>query len=173
MSLFGRSKAANDLVRVELQGLRETVEALRASLDGINDRIGAIESAPRAPREDSEVLRLVELHGARIADIEATLAPLPSWRKEILLAVSEGIERTDRAERRVQAVVKSARKQLADLGIEHVGIEAEAEGLRPVDGDESEEEELRLMPDDVADPGDQPSSIPGVSLSQLRRARGF
>lgn len=172
MGLFDRSKVLVDEGRV-LQDLGESVEAFRATLQGINDRVGALERSHREHAEASPSARVVDSVASRVAAIEATLEPLAVWRKEITLAVSEGIERVARAEGRIQSTVRSARKKLAELGLEHDGLEAAAAELHVVDGGGGEDDEVPAVPALVEDPGDEASSIPGVSRSQLMRARGL
>lgn len=92
--------------------------------------------------------------------------------KDLVLAVDEGIARVSRSERRVDATVKRARKELAALGYESAGLEAEAAELRLVDGAGSPGGALPEVSEGVA-PADAPSSIRGVSAAQLRRVRGF
>lgn len=142
-------------------------------LQRIGQRLDALEVAPREPAGASKLADLVEAHSAAITVLEGTLAPLPMWRKEILLAVADGIERTDRAERRVESTIRSARKKLEALGLEHDGLEAEAAELHERDGGGGDDGEVPTVPTLVADVGDEPSSIPGVTRSQLARARGF
>lgn len=151
----------------------EWYDSVKRGLEGIDQRIGALESAPTALRELERIKARVDQQAISVDTIETTLAPLANWRAEIMLAVSDGIERVDRAERRVRAVVRSARKELADAGYEHPGLEAEHAELRLVDGDGGDEEELPDVPDDVATDGDGPSSVAGVSRAQLMRARGM
>lgn len=65
------------------------------------------------------------------------------------LAISEGIEHVDRAERRVRAAVARARKRMADLGYEDEGLEAEAQGIRELDGEQRELEGMQPVPEGV------------------------
>jgi len=89
---------------------------------------------------------------------------------ETRAAVAQGIDHVERVERRIRGTVRRARKELADNGFEHDGLEAEAEGLHLVDGDGGEEGWVPPMQQDV---GDAPSSIPGLSRMQLLRIRGL
>jgi len=85
---------------------------------------------------------------------------------ELKLAVADGIMRVDRADKRIQKTVTSARRQLREAGLEHAGIEAEYEELH--DGDDSGVEEQ--VPETVERDG--PSGFPGISQAQLAEMRG-
>jgi len=85
--------------------------------------------------------------------------------KNLTLAVSDGIARVDRAEKRVQKTVTSARRLVREAGIEHAGIEAEYEELQPVDGEPLEEQPVLPLFEDVEDA--RPSGIPGLSNAAL------
>lgn len=54
------------------------------------------------------------------------------------LAVSEGIARVDRSEKRIQKTVTSARRMVRDSGLEHAGIEAEFAELESPDAEADE-----------------------------------
>ena len=93
--------------------------------------------------------------------------------KHLTAAIAEGIERVDRSERRVAATVARAQKKLALAGYEDPGVEAEVEGLRLLDEDGIGTGGLPALHADVANPGDQPSSVPGITVAQLQKARGL
>jgi len=63
------------------------------------------------------------------------------------IAVSEGIARVTRHEKRIQKTVTSARRLVREAGLEHAGIEAEYAELR--DGDGEGIEPLPAMPEEV------------------------
>jgi len=85
------------------------------------------------------------------------------------MAVAEGIEHVERVERRIQATVRRARKELAEEGVEHPGLEAEASELQLIDGGGSDRAWVPPVPENV---GGAESSIPGVTQEQIRRVRG-
>jgi len=145
---------------------RRALDALREQLDGITSRLERVESAPTAA---DRVLNLEELGVAQ----DATLDDLHTKIKDLTFAVSEGIERTDRAERRVRGVIQRARKELGARGYEDPGLEAEAYELRAVDGDGGKGEEVPAVPKEVATVGGAASSIKGVSAEILRKRWGF
>jgi len=91
----------------------------------------------------------------------------------LTLGVAEGIEKVERKEKRIDAVIGRARKELADVGLESPGLEAEVDDLRLVDAGRSEGQGVQPVREEVAGYGDTPSSIPGVSVEQLRRIRGM
>jgi len=138
--------------------LEECVEALQAivgRLDKLEGAIGQFELptvAPPEPVEDPRVAGLL----ARMDDLTT--------------AVADGVNRVQRSENRVRSIIQGARKELADAGLEHPGIEAEAGQLQPVDGTGGEPEPVPALPTDVEDP-ERPSSIPGVTVGQIARAR--
>jgi len=88
---------------------------------------------------------------------------------ELYLAVDEGIRRVDRAEARVKKTVTSARRLVAESGLEHPGIEAEHEELLGADEPRSEPEPVLELRGDVED--DSPSGYPGVTKGDLKRLR--
>jgi len=144
--------ADHDVVE-ELQILAHRIEAVKAA--------AAEQLAHDAGRVASE-----------LGDLREAVVGLTEWQKDITLAVSEGIERVDRSERRIQATVKRARKELAAEGIVDPGVEAEAHQLQLVDGDGGEPSPVPAVREQVAPASSEASSIKGVSLEQLRRARG-
>jgi len=92
---------------------------------------------------------------------------------DLTTAVAEGIQNVRRAENRVRAVVKSARKELAASGFEDPGVEAEVEQLQFVDGGDGRTEPVPPVPEEVADLESVPSTIAGLSVAQVRRIRGI
>jgi len=145
---------------------RRALDALGEQLEGILARLDRVESAPTAV---DRVLNLEELGVAQ----DAQLTDLQTKIKDLTFAVSEGIERTDRAERRVRGVIQRARKELGKLGYEDPGLEAEATELRIVDGEGSGDGGVPTVPKEVAAVEPAPSSIRGVSADQLRRRWGY
>jgi len=146
--------------------LRRGLESLREQQDGITSRLERLETAP-TPTD--RVLNLEELGVAQ----DAHLDQITTQIKDLTLAVSEGIERTDRAERRVRGVIQRARKELAARGYEDPGLEAEDHELRAVDGDGGKDGGVPTVSEEVAEVEPAPSSIRGVSAEQLRRRWGI
>jgi len=85
------------------------------------------------------------------------------------LALSDGIERVDRANKRIEKTVANARRLVAASGLEHPGLEAEAEQLRLADGEPSGPEPVPAMPESLDLPSGRPTGIPGVSFEDLQR----
>lgn len=116
----------------------------------------------------------------RINELE-TPAPHPTATEEIAamstrfhaeieslrFAIAEGIERTERAEKRVQKTVASSRKLLREAGIEHAPLEAEAAQLLERNAEGERGVELLPMPEGVVEP--RKIRIPGASQELLRR----
>lgn len=141
---------------------------LRRDLDELSDRIEAIKEA------GTEVL--ADLAGRTAADdatLRETLDALSEKYDDIVLAVSEGIERTDRSERRIQATIRSARRRLAEGGYSDPGIEAEVDQLRAENGESGDPEGVPPVREALALVDPESSSVKGVTVEQLRRARGM
>jgi len=145
---------------------RRTLETLREQLGGYLARLERLESAPTP---DDRVTNLEQLASAQ----ERSLADQEQKIKDLTFAVSEGIERTDRAERRIRNAIQRARKELAARGFDDPGLEAEAHELRIVDGEGSGDGGVPAVPAEVAAVESAPSSIRGVSAEQLRKRWGY
>jgi len=147
--------------KTQLRGILDRLERLESStnLDKVRDTLGSTKDAIDALR-------------ASQADLSLQVAGILNQFNDMKHAVAEGIERTDRAERRIAATVKRARKELAESGLESPGLESENHELRLFDGAGSEERGVQPVPEEMAEPASQASSIRGVSIEQLRRAQG-
>jgi len=145
---------------------RRALETLREQLGGYLARLERLESAP-TPAD--RVTNLEALASAQEREIEQ----LTQKNKDLTFAVSEGIERTDRAERRIRNAIQRARKELGKLGYEDPGLEAEASELRLVDGEGSGDGGLPAVPEEVAAVDGEASSIKGVSAALLRKRWGY
>ena len=167
MGLFGKENA-------RLVGIEHRIESV---LDSINPRLDALESAPGPDKNVHDLIlnltRTVDTLEAALTTLSNQIVDVEGKLKATNFAVSEGIERTDRAERRIHATIKRARKELKDRGYEDPGLEAEAHELRVVDGGGGGDGEVQPVSEDVAPAGDQPSSVPGVSRAALAKVRGY
>jgi len=168
-----------------LKQLESTVQDLRACLTELN-------SIP-TPEDHSETVSRLEanvqawarqvadyrdqmlsdradwgLHGSEIEALKTEL------RKQTH-AISEGIERTSRAERRIGQTIARARKELKERGLVDPGVEAEGEDhqLQLVDGEGGGEGGVPPVQAEVESTEREASSIRGVSREQLSRARGI
>lgn len=131
----------------------------------MNQGLERLESAREGPVEPADTLQgLLDL-GERVEDLEAAY-------KEVLLAVDEGIQRVDRAERRIKDTVKRARRKLAESGVEDDGLEAENVAFHDDDAGRSDEVGVQPLRTAVAETPADASSIRGVSADQLKRAWG-
>jgi len=139
--------------------IQDGVEALRGILVALLELQRTIqgfefpESAPAAPIDEERIVAL----GSRIDDLT--------------LAVKEGVNNVQRSERRVRAVVASARRELAEAGFAHPGLEAESGELEPVDGDGGEAESVLAVPESLGRAPHDASPIAGVTMDQMRTAR--
>jgi len=98
-------------------------------------------------------------------DLAQAIAANAAQIDQLRLAVSDGIERTDRAEKRIQKTVASARRLVSENGLEHAGIEAEAAEILARDDGPSEVVPVHEVSADVVPDG--PSGVPGLSRAQL------
>ena len=78
-------------------------------------------------------------------------------------AVAEGIERTDRAERRIKATVRRARAEFAEYDVEHAGLEAEAGELRLLDAGGSDGRRVPTVREEVEEAPEPPTSIETIA----------
>ena len=146
-------------------------------LDGIIRRIEALETAPAPPPPpvpaEAIIAELEVRLESRLGPVSASLLELERRLKDTNVAVAEGIERTDRTERRIASTVARARKELRESGYDHPGVEAEDHELRKVDGVGGDNSGVQPVPGAVEEAADPPSSIRGVPASTLRRIRGY
>jgi len=145
---------------------RRALDALGEQLGGYLARLERVESAP-TPGD-----RVTNLEGLTL-ELDSRLSELTQKTKDLTFAVSEGIERTDRAERRIRNAIQRARKELAARGFDDPGLEAEAHELRIVDGDGSGDGGVPAVPAEVEAVEGEASSIKGVSAAQLRKRWGY
>jgi len=162
----------------------------RQSFDDLDGRLAELESRPvpepwttafgRLERNLDDLVELVSGtedtargHSSDLTDVRVRQDGVDARIKELVHAISEGIERTARAERRIGQTVARARAELKKRGYTDPGIEAEGKELRLLDADGGDEGRVPEVPEDVGSDNGEPSSVSGVSRDQLRRARGF
>lgn len=152
----------------------------RQLLQSIEGRIERLETAPPPTIDASQITRAIDSQQDRLGalDTVSTLADrrlgaLERAHTQMTQALADGIERNDRAERRVRAVVARARKELADSGVADPGLEAESQQLRLLDGEGSEAQGVSPVPAVVGDAAHEASSVKGVTVEQLRHVRGY
>jgi len=149
----------------------------KAALASIIGRLEELETTPAPPPPrvpTNEIIADLQVRlNEGLAPLAAALSELERRLKDTNVAVSEGIERTERTERRIASTVARARKELRESGYDHPGVEAEDHELRKVDGDGSHGTEVLNLPGEVAEDPDAPSSIRGVPAATLRRIRGY
>lgn len=139
---------------------RPQLEALRRNLDGVVSGLGDLRNQ-------------VDLFPDGAEKLAYRLDLLESKVKDQTHAIAEGIERTARAERRIGQTVARARAELKKRGFSDPGVEAENRELHDLDGEGGDDGKLQAVREDVAEDDELPSSVPGVTLGQLKRARGL
>ena len=102
-------------------------------------------------------------------DVRPDITRLEAQMIELRMAVAEGIQHVERVEKRIKGTIRRARKEFADEGYEHAGLEAENSELQHLDGTGGPEGGMLPMPEEL---GEAQSSIPGVTVAQLRTIRG-
>jgi len=130
------------------------LEGIQESLNAIQGTVADFEFPPAGPVSDIE---------------DPGIAALQRKVEDLTTALGDGILRVQRSENRVRAIVQGARKELADAGFQHAGVEAEAGELHEVDGGNGEPEPVPVVPVDVAD-NYAASPIPGITVGEFRRA---
>jgi len=124
---------------------------LDAILQRIDDRISEVcARLEELPKVHQLALEAV----AQAQDAFSTCQPLEARINHLTLAVAEGIQHVDRAERRIAGTVARARKLLAESGVESPGLEAEAYELRLLDGDSGKEPRVLQVPTNVEPPAE-------------------
>ena len=178
MSLFGVSLEQFHEWRGRVQGIDARLDRLIDSLTTIDDRIKALESTPRADGSvdalAATVDRVASEASSELRSHENALEEIDRRLVQLTLATAEGIERVDRAERRIRSTVKRARAELAEDGYESPGLEAEAAELRLIDAGGSGDDQVPPLPEDVGSvEHPQPPGIPGhFSQEVLQALRG-
>lgn len=180
MRLFGVSQKRLDEWAERLSGVSARVGHLEALLDRVQRDIKARQSAPTgAPELDAIAATVDRFTTEAAAESRSHADALEDLDRRIVtltLATAEGIERVDRAERRIRSTVQRARKELAGFGYESPGLEAEATELRLVDDGGSGDDGVQPLRPDVGDPEReeaQPPGIPGhFSQDVLKALRG-
>jgi len=133
------------------------LEARAAELAEMYLRIDARISEVWAHLEELPKVHQLALEAvAQAQDAFSTCQPLEARINHLTLAVAEGIQHVDRAERRIAGTVARARKLLAESGVESPGLEAEAYELRLLDGDARPAEGVREVPESVEPPPADP-----------------
>ena len=160
------------------------------ALDGARDQLQDLQSARVVDLHPERLKRLegkLEALGELTAEVGDGMEAAADSREEIRkglddlsaridhqnLAIAEGIERVTRAENRINNTVQRARKELRKRGVTDEGLEAEDAEIRLVDADRSDERGVYGVPGEVGGPDDAPSTVPGITVGQLRRARGM
>lgn len=150
--------------RDRLKRLEAGVKSSLEGLDGLRRVIEGHQTTPPQPYDDAPLWDAIDklreaIDGQR-------------------LAIAEGIERVDRAERRVQQSVRRARARLREHGVEDDGVEAEFAQLRFLDGTGGGEGGVQPVHDPVATPPRPDlSALPGqwgdAEVTAILKAKGM
>lgn len=109
-----------------------------------------LEAAAAQTQRDLDTLsRRVEAHAHSLDALSSQVGDLRERMDRLTIAVAEGIEHVERAERRVRATVARARRELSEDGVAHPGLEAEHAQLRDGDGDGGEERGVQPVREEV------------------------
>jgi len=106
-----------------------------------------------------------QVHLVPTEDLDLRMHTLTEDVKRLTIALDEGIAGYRRSEKRIQKTVTSSRRLLRENGLEHAGLEAEAQELR--DRDDEPIEPLPAMPEQVETT--RKVRFPGASQDFLRR----
>lgn len=127
----------------------------------------APDTPPEAGRDYGSLRQAVEALGARLDahesfldGIQARIDELRSVQRDQALAIDEGIQRTERSEARVRAVVQRAKERMERAGYYDPSVDVEAEDLREEHARERPTEGVPPVPSDVAPTRDM-SVFPG------------
>lgn len=149
-------------------------DPLEVALHAIVDIQEHLKAVPPPLDLNDVVADSISKNAERGARHEVELKEIRHEVATLRIALAEGIEHEERRERRIKSVVQRARKQLQALDLEDGALEAEYGDLSEDDGEGSDGDGVLPLHEDVAAPAeDTPSSIRGVSLEQLQRARGL
>ena len=140
--------------------------ALVAAVSAAARAFLGMQSILKASQKPSEGSVTADLPSVEYTELRAEIDTLRQ-------AVAHGIEQRERNDRRIEAVVRRARKELADSGMEHGGLEAEVGDLQLVDAGGSYDQWMPPVPDRLAtgEGYDPPSGVPGFTVSQLAEFR--
>lgn len=120
-------------------------------------------------RDELDELR--ELVAGQVVELESRI---DRRVKELTIAIEEGIERVDRSERRVKAVVQRAQRRASEHGFVDETLEVEAENLRRDDEGGSGSGGMQTVLEDVVDrPRFDAQGIPGTITDQMIRELGI
>lgn len=143
-------------IRAELERLETALRQITVDA-GAGERIDRIQDVVK-----KQVFDLAQAHDELVEDFEAHRELVREEVKKQNLAIAEGIEHVDRAERRVRTSVRRAQKRLEEHGFVDPTVEAEADGLRELDGDRGPTGGVQPVREGVAQPaGFDFSDLPG------------
>jgi len=130
----------------------------------VHGRIRDVETRPLPASTSPETVAAL---AETVRELSAAHDQLEEAVSQQTIAIAEGIERAERAERRVRASVQRARAKLREHGLESDALDAEAAQLREDDGGRSREGGMQPMPAHMANGAAAPDSE--AQLSFLKR----
>lgn len=138
-------------------------------LRNIHARISALESGSVSGESLTALRSVVDDNAKALNELRATLErneraveAQAKLTQETRLAVSVGIQDVARAENRIKSTIARARAELKKRGLSHAGLEAEVAELRLVNGEGSEDGEVREVSENVESAAPPRRKIPGV-----------
>jgi len=140
----------------------------------LEQRIAGLESR-RLPEGDTSGLReSIEGLGEAQFDVLEGVKKQDEYNdrrfEHLTLGLAEGIERVKRSERRINATVARARKELANHGYESPGLEAEASELHELDAEGSDGGGVLPLRGEVVEHLEAPRGIPGTFSQEVLQA---
>jgi len=122
------------------------------------------------PYDDGDVWTALEGVANEIPGLRAEYA---EFKAMVTTAVAEGIQHVERAENRIKATVRRARRELEDGGVRSPGLEAEARDLFDDDAGGGPSEAVPPVHDHVGGSPAWVAAVPGaLSPAHLSRMTG-
>jgi hypothetical protein len=126
------------------------------------ERFDSLHTARQATYDDTAVRSALDVHDDRLSGLQDSIQELADAVRNQNIAIAEGIERTDRAERRVRAAVGRAKARMDAAGFHDEALAAEAESLQLEHGAGREQQRLQdMQPDMGGDQSRDMSAFPG------------
>ena len=160
-------------IHARLDGMQTLIEGTLAAVSAHTLRLEAVEAHRDLTPLEANVEGVTAMIQGLREESERRWQSVEKQIRDVTLATAEGIERVDRAERRIRTAVSRAQAKLRESGVIDETIEAEAGDLRLIDEPGGAIEGVPGMPSGVGPDPTETSSIRGVPAETLRRVRGM